>query len=200
MFKTRLSHIVENVFGLDTAYTRMIKKVKEKEISIGKSSESPSTDEFIALVESVIDICCVAELFVCIESCGHPLIDTQRCGLSASEEARTPDQTLLQDAHELRAVFCHTISTSHIKMHGVWPKLIHSKKDKKLRILNERQERNLTYTSYPFSDWDHVQWTKFLDFNFFPKFLELMDDKSISFYKSDKHTTWTPSHKPQSQR
>jgi len=38
LFKTRLSHIVDNIFGDDTAYTRMIQKTNDKEEKIRKTT------------------------------------------------------------------------------------------------------------------------------------------------------------------
>jgi hypothetical protein len=203
MFKTRLSHITDNIFGNDTAYTRMLVKIEEKELKIKKITGIKTynqTQQLQYIVESVKGVRNIVELFGCQKSCGHPLIDPELGGLSAAEEARSADKTSLVDAQELRNVFCHTVLTSYVRQHGRWPRLIHMKPGTTLRALNDRQERNLDYNSYPFDDWNTTEWTKIMDFDYFPNFLELMDDKSISLYRSEKHLTWDAGPKPSSQR
>lgn len=203
MFKTRLSHVVDNIFGNDTAYTRMISKMDEKEEKIRKTTGITGHNKMKDLrtvVEKVKTIRNIVEMFGCLKSCGHPIIDPSLGGLSAAEEARSGDQTKLHDAQTLRNMFCHTILVSYVKQRGVWPRLTHMKPGTALRRLNDRQERNITTKSYPMSDWTTTEWTKIMDFDFFPNFLELMDDKSISFYRSQKNATWDRDVKLTSQR
>jgi hypothetical protein len=138
-------------------------------------------------------------LFGCQKSCGHPLIDPVRGGLSAAHEARTPDKTSLIDAQRLRNTFCHIILTSYVTKHATWPPLKYLSPGTILEILNSRQERNFSYHSYPLSDWDHTEWGKIFEMDYFPNFLELIDDKSISFYRSEKHLAWDEGN-PRSQR
>ncbi|QJW70344.1 RNA-dependent RNA polymerase [Erysiphe necator associated negative-stranded RNA virus 5] len=202
LFKTRISHVVDNVFGTDTAYSRMIQKMDEKEskmLSLNGNKEH-QIHKLCKIVESVQEIRSLVEMFGCLKSCGHPLIDAALGGLSAAEEARSPDETNLSDAQRLRNTFCHTILVSYVKQKGIWPKLFYLKPNLSLKRLNDVQERHITYVSYDLSDWTFTEWTKILDFDYFPNFLELMDDKAISFYKSDKHLTWCKERKPISQR
>lgn len=203
MFKTRLSHIVDNVFGDDTAYTRMKLKMGEKEEKVRKLTGIYGSDklkELSSIVEGVDSVRSVVEMFGCLKSCGHPIIDPVLGGLSAAEEAISPDETKLSDAQELRNTFCHTVLVSYIKQHGVWPKLIHMDSSTALRKLNDEQNRNINYDSYPFFDWTTTEWTKILEFDYFPNFLELSDDKSISLYRGDKHLSWDFTKHPESQR
>lgn len=196
MFKTWLSHRTDNVFGNDTAYTRMISKMKEKEVSVRSATGVTSFDSIgllCSLVESVTDTREIVEMFGCLKTCGHPLIDTEAGGLSAATAARTPDKTSIVDAQRLRNTFCHIVLTAYIAQHGIWPNLVHHNPQTTLRKLNDRQSRNLTRRMYDLSDWNTTEWTKLFDFDYFPNFLELMDDKSISLYKCDKHLTWDKS-------
>lgn len=203
MFKTWLSHSVDNVFGTDTAYTRMIKKMQQKEIAVANVCRTKNHNvifRLCLLVESITSIRSIVEMFGTLKSCGHPLIDAELGGLSASEAARSPDKTSLVDAQNLRNTLCHVILTSYISQHGSWPKLFHSSPNTRLKKHNDRQTRNLTRHSYPLSDWNTTEWTKIFDFDYFPNFLDLMDDKSISLYKSDKHLTWDKGRKPKTNR
>lgn len=202
LFKTRLSHVVDNIFGSDTAYNRMKIKMydKEKALKTNELNTTPQIDELCAIIESIDSVRSLVELFGCAKSCGHPLIDAELGGYSAAEEACSDDTTSIFDAQKLRNTFCHTVLVAYVKQHGVWPRLIHSDPSTSLRALNNKQERFLTYTSYPFEDWNTTEWTKIMDFDYFPNFLELMDDKAISLYRTDKHLTWDRVSKPKSQR
>jgi hypothetical protein len=202
MFKTRLSHISDNIFGEDTAYTRMIEKIREKEVKVKSLSGSSysSLDELITLVEQVQSIEELVEMFGCMKSCGHPLIDAERGGMSAAAEARSADKTSLVDSQRLRNTFCHIILLSYINQHGEWPQLQYLQAGTALENLNVRQERSITYASYPLADWDHVEWKKIFEMDYYPNFLELMDDKSISYYRSEKHLSWDKGKRPGSER
>lgn len=202
MFKTRLSHITDDVFGNDTAYTRMQEKLIKKEmrlLSESKVKDPVAMKSLFKLVESVHTLDHLVELFGCQKSCGHPIIDPRRGGLSAAGEARSPDMTLFADAQGLRNVFCHIMLTSFIEKQGRWPPLSFRETGTKLELLNVRQERDVSYTSYPLSDWTHTDWGKIFEMDYFPNYLELMDDKSISFYRGQKHLSWDEGN-PSSQR
>jgi hypothetical protein len=192
MFKTRLSHVTDDVFGNDTAYTRMKLKMQKKEEKVIKMTgvNHPAMNRLYEIVESVVRLDHLVEMFGCLKSSGHPIIDPRKGGLSAAHEARTPDTTSYKDALELRNVFCHIILTSYIEKKGRWPEIRFTKPGTTLQILNTRQERDITYRSYPLSDWTYVEWGKMFEMDYFPNFLELMDDKSISYYRSEKHLTW----------
>nr|WPE03610.1 MAG: RNA-dependent RNA polymerase [Beauveria bassiana negative transcribed RNA virus 1] len=202
MFKTRLSHISDNVFGNDTAYTRMITKIRKSEAKVvallGVNCEAVS--ELISIVERTRTTEALVEMFGSLKTCGHPIINPVNGGLSAAQEARSKDKTSLLDAQLLRNTFCHIFLTTYVEKNGSWPRLLYLKSGLTLEILNTRQERNLTHRSYPLSDWNHVEWEKLFDMDYFPNFLELMDDKSISYYRSEKHLAWERGARPSSQR
>ncbi|UVB78667.1 RdRp [Cercospora beticola negative-stranded virus 3] len=203
MFKTWLSHNVDNIFGSDTAYTRMKAKMTDKEESVAKTTHLSNRNLMSGLytiVEEVHEVRSIVELFGCLKTSGHPLIDTELGGLSAAEAARSDDKTSVVDSQRLRNTFCHIVLTAYIAKHGSWPKLYHANSQTSLKKLNDRQYRNLTRSSYPLSDWNTTEWTKLFDFDYFPNFLELMDDKSISLYRSDKHLTWDKGPRPKSNR
>ncbi|QHD64782.1 RNA dependent RNA polymerase [Plasmopara viticola lesion associated mononegaambi virus 7] len=203
LYKTRISHVVDNVFGADTAYTRMITKMEEKQRKlpvIGTHHYTNAIRTLCEIVEQDDSIEVLVEMFGCQKSCGHPIIDPRLGGLSAAEEARSPDLTSLVDAQNLRNTFCHIVLCSYVSQHGVWPNLIHTRKGSKLHTMNERQERRITYNSYPLDDWTNVEWGKFMDFDYFPNYLDLMDDKAISLYRSDLRLSWDRDKKPKSNR
>jgi len=196
LFKTRLTHVTDKVFGSDTAYTRMIIKMNLKEMKvIGDRGWKPTALRSLCeIIEQVTLLDHLVELFGCQKSCGHPIIDPRRGGLSAAAEARTPDTTRFQDAQRLRNTFCHIIMTTFLSKNGRWPPLNFLKKGLKLELLYTRQERDVSYRSYELSEWNFVSWGKMFEMDYYPNFLELMDDKAISFYRSEKHLTWDEGH------
>jgi hypothetical protein len=200
MYKTYLSHISDNVFGDDTAYTRMVIKMNEKEKKLSKGKKNLlKIGELDQLVRETKSIKNIVEMFGALKTCGHPIIDPELGGLSAAEEAQSPDITCISDAQDLRNVFCHIMLTSYVSQHGKWPPLSFRRPGLTLEILCARQERMLDYGSYNLDEWTSVEWEKLFDMDYYPNFLELMDDKSISYYRSDKHLSWCDG-KPKSQR
>lgn len=203
LYKTWMSHISDNVFGDDTAYTRMRSKLqlKEHKLRFEGYTVVGMVDELCSLVERTSNLEVVVEMFGSMKSSGHPVIDPERGGLSAADEALSPDPTLLHDAQLLRNHFCDIILRAYVSKHGVWPRLTFLQLGTKLETLSRRQERDLDRNKYSLTDWDHVEWNKFLDMDYYPNYLELMDDKSISYYRDEKHLTWdTTSKNPRSQR
>lgn len=199
LFKTRLSFLNDNVFGDDSAYPRMIKKMEEKEraLSGGKVTQIHALGE---LVCSVTDTQELVELFGSQKSCGHPTVDARGGGLSAAEEAMTPDLTHLTDAQNLRNTFCHIFTTAYTKKHGRWPRLKFLQKGLGLEQLYIAQRRSLWYHDYSLDDWTHVEFKQIFDFDYFDNYLDLLDDKSISFYRDELHMSWDQTVRPSSQR
>jgi hypothetical protein len=203
LFKTWLSHTSDNVFGDDTAYTRMITKMRLKEKELPNFNIHKSyIDDLCIIVEKTTSITEIVEMFGSMKSCGHPIIDPVRGGLSAAAEARSKDTTSLVDAQKLRNTFCHIILSTMIEKGASWPKLKFMRKNLKLEHLYARQSRNISYGAYSIDEWTYIEWTKMFDMDYYPNFLELMDDKSISFYRDEKHLSWdqNSSRQPRSQR
>ncbi|QHD64783.1 RNA dependent RNA polymerase [Plasmopara viticola lesion associated mononegaambi virus 8] len=199
--KAYLSAMSDKIFGEDGPYPRMVEKVREKEMKLG-CTEDFLTDKFDTTLRKCSDIQTVVELFGLLKISGHPLIDARAGGLSAAHEARSDDQTLYEDAARLDWEFKRVMLESFIAKWGAWPTLKFTEDGKKTKLysLYKAQRRGLNRSSYPLQDWEYCRYGKIVEFDYSPNYLELMDDKSISLYRSNIAATWKQDVKPQSHR
>lgn len=189
--KAYLSEMTDTIFGTDGPYGRMLDKVRAKESSLGCTSNY-LTDKYDQILRSHNSIQVVTELFGMLKISGHPLVDPLVGGKSAAGEARAVDETLYDDAIRLDWEFKRTMLISYIRRHGRWPPLDFHRAGRKTRLwkLYRKQFRGLNRNSYPLADWTHVRFQKIVEFDYSPNYLDLMDDKAISFYRTNVAATW----------
>lgn len=199
--KAYLSAMSDMIFGEDGPYPRMIEKVIDKEKKLGCTGDFLTT-KFDRTLRACTNIQTVVELFGLLKISGHPLIDARIGGLSAAHEARSEDQTLYEDAARLDWEFKRVMLESYISKWGAWPALRFTDGGKKTRLytLYKAQRRGLNRASYPLSDWETCRFRQIVDFDYSPNYLELMDDKSISLYRTNIAATWKNDVKPKSHR
>jgi len=199
--KAYLSEMTDEIFGSDGPYGRMLTKVRDKERKLG-AKEDCLADQFDAVLRRCTSVQTVVELFGLLKISGHPLIDARVGGISAAAEARSADATLFEDAAKLDWEFKRVMLESYIRKWGSWPHLrfMNSARRTRLYELYKAQSRGLNRSSYPLSDWQHCRFGKIVDFDYAPNYLELLDDKSISHYRTNIATTWDKSVKPTSHR
>lgn len=192
--KSYLSHLTDNLFLQDGPYPRMLDKIRGKEAKLG-NTQCPLVNSYAALIESTCDLQLIVELFGCLKLCGYPLIDPARGGLSSAAEARIEDTTRFLDAQRLKNNFCRIYLEARVNSGGEWPELDFSDtlhgKETELHRLSDMRYRRLTPQSYPLTDWNTCRFKKQHEFTYYEDYLELMDDKSISYLRSDKHKVWT---------
>lgn len=200
--KAYLSYITDPIFGASGPYPRFLEKVRSKEVGLGGTAPWMA-DAYDAILRDTTSISDVVELFGVQKLCGHPLIDPVQGGLSAAAEARARDATTYQDAQRIRNNFCRIYLQAYVTKHAKWPPLkfqplppVHKRGGKTytpittLQRLSNIQFRHLVLDSYPLSDWNTCSFEQHQEFDYHDNFLDLMDDKSISYYRSQKHATW----------
>jgi hypothetical protein len=202
--KAYLTHVSDDLFGEDGPFLRFVDKVRTKEAKLGAVGDFMA-DRYATILKRTRSVTDIVELFGLQKVCGHPLIDPVAGGLSAAEEARADDKTTFTDARRIKNNFCRIYLQAYVAKHGKWPPLVFDKneegpvvkKTKKrrhvptaLERLHNIQYRHLTLSSYPLDDWNTCRFKKHQEFNYHDNFLDLMDDKSISYYRSQKHATW----------
>jgi hypothetical protein len=178
------------------AYPQMLEKhrTKERKVCLVLGDVYPSV--YLAdmyhdtVLSSLTDFQEIVELFGCQKCISHPLINVYAGGKSAAGEARERDTTLLGDALDLRATFCRIFVESYVKRHNAWPKLKHITKGSILHDLYSRGVLSFNRQSIPLSDWYPVRFTKLFDFDYYPNFLDIVDDKSINVNKSERMSAW----------
>lgn len=199
--KAYLSEMTDTVFGNDGPFPRMVEKVRDKERKYCVTSGFLA-DEFSKVLASAPSVQHVVEIYGLLKISGHPLIDPLIGGLSAAEEARAPDHTSYVDAHMINWEFKRNMLMNYIKKHGSWPPL-HFTPEGKKTVLHERyrrQNRGLNRQSYPLSDWQHCRFGKIVELDEGANYMDYLDDKSISLYRTNVAAFWDKDVKPKSQR
>jgi len=195
--KAYLSQMTDPMFGDDGSYPRMLAKVLKKEEDLIRDPAKRTVDNMITpmfdqILRACKDVQTVVEIFGLLKISGHPLVDPMVGGASAAAEAQSPDHTLYHDAECLNWEFKRNMLENYIRVEGKWPPLHFSPKGSKttLRKLCSKQTRRLTRNSYPASDWRHCEFGQIVDFDYSPNYLDLIDDRSISLYRTNIAAFW----------
>lgn len=189
--KAALSRKARDEFGEDGPFWRMVEKVRAKERALGATDATGYlADEYASVLDMTDSISDVVELFGLLKVSGHPLIDPERGGRSAAAIAMAPDPTLPEDARRINWNFKRIFLEAYVRRHGSWPNLIFTSDTTELAGLYKRQKLGITRHSYPLSDWSSCRFTRAFEFDYAANFLELMDDKSISYYRSNVAANW----------
>lgn len=196
--KAYLSQMTDEVFGDDGPYNRMLDKIVEKEkklIDFSLLKDQPR--DFLAykydrVLRRCTDVQSVVEIYGLLKVSGHPLVDPLVGGASAAFEAQTPDRTLFQDAEHLDWEFKRCMLENYVLKEGKWPYLdfVKGAPRTRLRDLCNRQTKRLNRHSYPLSDWRYCRFGKIVEFDFSPNYLDLIDDRSISLYRTNVAAFW----------
>jgi hypothetical protein len=198
--KAYLSEMTDDVFGSDGPYGRMLEKVRAKERDM--KATTFLADEFDLVLRKCSDVVTIVEIYGLLKISGHPLIDPILGGRSSAKLAKKPSSVYYKDAQEIDWEFKRIILENYVKKHGAWPPLEFSPgvRRSKLRRLYKRQYRALNRGSYPRSDWQYCRFGKIEEFDYSPNYLDLMDDKAISLYRSNLAATWDHDVRPKSHR
>jgi len=186
--------------GPGDGFTQMVEKVKAKERGLGTEGDF-LTDRFAAILADTRDIQEVVELFGIQKCCGHPTIDPKKGGLSSAAEARSVDPTLWEDAEQTRASFMGIYTESFVAKNHRWPNFRSPPAEgTQLALLWRASSLRFKRQSVPLSDWVGVRFAQEHVLDTFPNYLDLMDDKALSFYWRDRACQWDNSRHPSSQR
>lgn len=188
--KAYLSVIARDEFGEDGPYKRMVEKVRGKEKGYGASDKTGFLcDEYHIILSQCKGVASVVELFGIQKMTGHPLIDSRKGGRVVADVARSPDPTHPADAEAVKWSFCAMFLEHYVSSQG-WPHLDFEDKTTKLYQLYIKRVRDIPRSAYPLSDWATCKYGKVFDFDFAPNYLELMDDKAISQYRTNIAANW----------
>lgn len=199
--KTYVSRMIGDEFGDEGPYERMVTKVRTKEVAISPNLKSKRlADKFEEIMEGLEKPQHAIELFGLQKLTGHPLIDPELGGQTVWNAACEPDDTTQEAADRVGWNFCRIFLENYVKKKHKWPNLEFSDKTTRLYQLSCIQYRNLTHHSYPLDDWSGCRFGKEFEVNTVPNYLELMDDKAISQYRSNIASNWDKSIEPISHR
>jgi len=209
--RANLTDMVDPVFTGKGSYQHLIALAAQKEQKLirdgwlhpvpwpGVHSMSMALHHLMKEPINLIEAC---EMFGLQKLAGHPLIDPYRGGVTAATAARSPTKTTFAAACKLRWNLRRMIVEGYISQKKKWPRMRFSASGRRTRLyeLYSLQDTSFHRRSTPLEDWEHVRFTHILDFNYFPNFLDLMDDKSISLYRDEVNLTWDKGKAPRSQR
>lgn len=181
--------------------SRIRDKVVEKEKTL-RARDDYQADRLIAILSRSRETAHTVELFGLQRMTGHPLIDPRAGGRSAAEEASRPIATSYLSARRLRNNWCRLYLEGFVRRSSQWPRLSFTAEGRTTQLyqLYKIRDRAIRRDSYPLSDWDHVRFGAHQEFDYYTNFTDLMDDKSISYYRDEFRATWDRSIKPRSQR
>jgi hypothetical protein len=132
----------------------------------------------------------VAELFGCQKFCGHPLINVLESTRKATRLAQSPDSTDPEAALLHTCRFKDMFTRCFIRKHARWPGVQFVGPRTALRAHHESGALVMPRGTYRISDWRYVNFRKEFDYDYFEDYLELMDDKSLSFERQDASVPW----------
>jgi len=196
-----ISGMSDELLGKDFMITRMTSVIREKEKDLGGISPYLA-DELTSILRKIdrLDYC--VEVFGTQKMFGHPLVDPTVGGDKVKEEARKVVNTSPVDVARLRSRFCYMYTEGYIRKNGEWPPLIFSDEGRQTQLyhLFYTNETKISLLSYDQLEWRHVRFAKHFDFDYYINFLDLVDDKAISLYRSNMAATWDKRIPPKSHK
>lgn len=156
------------------------KKIQEKQT---KTKGMRLSNELADILSSTKDISIIAELFGCTKLSGHPLVFAEISAKSVREEAQpsgTADHIAIE---QYRLQFIQLILHRYLEKNGHWPifKEGHAPQlGTKLYRIWKADIKKVRPGSYPMKDLTDLRFDKFMDFDYSPDYLDMIDDKAIS--------------------
>lgn len=189
--KANLIRCSDPILGQGGSYEIQREGIRAKERAMGKTKDF-LVDELDDILRRDRSLPHAVELFGLQKLSGHPLIDPAVGGKSVREESKKKIRYSYSNVRRLRNSWCRLYLEGYIRKERQWPPLSFRKEAKstKLYQLYSLNELKINRTSYPLSDWEHVQFGKHHDLECFPNFTDLMDDKAISLYRDEAAATW----------
>lgn len=187
------------ILGPNGSYDTHLQDMISKEKEMGKKKEFLSM-ELDEILRREIPLPEAVELFGLQKLSGHPLLDPEVGGRSVREEASKKINYRYEDIQKLRNNCCRIYLEGYIRKEHKWPPLIFEKGARRTKLyqLYSLEEKNINRASYPLDDWYGVTFGKHLNFEYYPNFTDLMDDKSLSFYRDEASATWNTKIKTRS--
>lgn len=205
--KTRLGWITDPETRVGGAYENMWIKIFDKIYKQEKSGRRARAEVKVArdLYESYVEGATeqdLTELFGLQKSCGYPFIDSVRSGKSALKEAELHIETTFADAVRLRNAFRALFLTGYLAKEHKWPAMIFSTTGQTTSLYRFYTARytNLQVEDLNLDDLGHITFLKNFEFDMHENYLELMDDKALSFTREEADAYWDKSMNASSDR
>lgn len=201
VFKARLTSLTKGDCLFLSSYERTIEKLRTKERKLNKENNTHLTDVLHGLAMECDNLNDAAELFGCTKLSGHPIVDPKESARSVREHAVTVGRSNLKSISEMQWTFMLSTLVEYVRKHREWPPFKSPpKKGTTLYELWDLRAKNVSRSSIPLSDFEDVQFAKFLEFDYSPDYLDLIDDKAISPGASNVSSFWNKGSSTESRR
>ncbi|UNQ75001.1 RNA-dependent RNA polymerase [Fusarium oxysporum mymonavirus 1] len=199
--KTSLVDKTDPIFGGAYTHAKMADVVRKKERSLSGSG-TPLTESLLEILARNRTLPESVELFGLLKLSGHPCVDPSQGGRKVRKIACEPKRYKALNCARVRNNFCRMYTEGYVRRRSRWPPLNFPKHTRHTRLyqLYSLQETRLTVHSYPLEDWEGVTFKKHHDFEYYPNFTDLMDDKAISYYRDQIAMTWKRGATPRSNK
>lgn len=178
-----------------SSLVRTIAKLKTKEEKLSRDGTSELVDELTDIISSCKDLSTVAELFGCTKLSGHPFVYAKKSAQSVKEEACPRGRVNFLAVQRTHWHFKKLVLERYLEKHRSWPPFqpkMRPKKGTKLRKFWRKGIVRVPSGSYPLKDWDEVEFGKFMEFDYSPDYLDMIDDKAINPGGTHAANFWFP--------
>lgn len=182
MTKTMLTLMSHGDILGRSSFDRTTDKMREKERKLTKRQHTPLTDDLVVLLRAIPNMDTIVELFGCTKMSGHPIVYANRSAASVKSEALPSGHIYPTAVQEVTQHFIHIVLQKYISKHKIWPPFRKGHEPiagSKLHDLWKSNSVRLLPNSYPLSDLQDVRFDKFMEFDYTPDYLDMIDDKSI---------------------
>lgn len=195
--KASLAAMADPVFGPEGPLKKAWEKLKEKVLKL-----SADKDNGLRIFETAkahyeeytrdADKSTLCDLFGCQKFVGHPLIYVMRGGRAVAKEALSPKYLTWRACTDLRAAWASRFVAGYIAKEHKWPTLYfpEGREHTDLYKWYSCNYLNLSPSMFNYADWDGVIFGHVFDFDYYENYLELIDDKSISFHRDELDRYW----------
>jgi hypothetical protein len=175
--------------GPDGTLELQAEPLRRKEILMGGDPLDLEVDRLLAILRPMT-VEQTLETFGLLKMTCHPSIDPVKGGLSAAEEARTPDLATQESIDRLQANWRRLYVTGYIDKYRRWPELAFTDNRCALYRAYVTENARAAKSGAPLMDWLKFNFVQHAEFDYFPDWTELQDDRSISFERDQVAATW----------
>jgi hypothetical protein len=182
IYKSYLTELTGGDILPISSFVRTCAKLITKEEKLSKNTGHPRVNELIQLVQETKDLSTSAELFGCTKLSGHPFVYAEISAASVRAEACPRGKTDLVAIQQQHNHFKLLVLKQYLKKHKTWPSFLSKcepRENTKLHNLWKQEILNLPVDSFPLSDLCDVEFDKFMEFDYSPDYLDMIDDKAI---------------------
>jgi hypothetical protein len=182
IYKSYLTELTDGDILPISSFVRTCAKLMTKEEKLNDSSEHPLVLKLIEIVKDTDDLSTSAELFGCTKLSGHPFVYAAKSAKSVREEACPKGKLDLVSIRQYHNHFKFLVLQRYLTKNKTWPEFVpkcEPRRDTKLHELWTQDILYLPQKSFPLSDLDDVEFKKFMEFDYSPDYLDMIDDKAI---------------------